>query len=91
MAYLNRYVEATEVGDDADTEYLDAAMASHDNLWHSAHTYSVATEDAIHAIFGRSLEGRPLYSHIYAMLGIDTLLLRNLVGKVAELDRKSVV
>ena len=85
MAYLNRYVEATEVGDDADAEYLDAAMASHDNLWHSAHTYSVTTEDAIHAIFGRSLEGRTLYSYIYTMLGIDTLLLGNLVGKVAEL------
>ena len=85
MAYLNWYVEATEVGDDADAEYLDAAVAGHDNLWHSAHTYGVATEDAIHAIFGRSLEGRTLYSYIYTMLGIDTLLLGNLVGKVAEL------
>ena len=85
MAYLYRNVEAAEVGDDADAEYLDAAMASHDNLWHSAHTYSVATEDAIHAILGRSLEGRPLYTYIYTMLGIDTLLLGNLVGKVAEL------
>ena len=85
MAYLNWYVEATEVGDDADAEYLDAAMASHDNLWHSAHTYSVATEDAIHAILGRSLEGRTLYTYIYTMLDIDTLLLGNLIGEIAEL------
>ena len=85
MAYLNWYVEATEVGDDADAEYLDAAVAGHDNLWHSAHTYGVATEDAIHAIFGRSLEGWTLYSYIYTMLDIDTFLLGNLIGEIAEL------
>ena len=41
MANLYRYIEATEVGDDTDAEYLDAAVASHDNLWYCTHTYSV--------------------------------------------------
>ncbi len=44
MAYLYRNVEATEVGDDADAEYLDAAVAGHDYLRNGAHTYSVTAQ-----------------------------------------------
>ena len=85
MAYLYRNVEAAEVGDDADAEYLDAAMAGHDDLRNGAHTYSVTTQGTIHTILCRSLEGRTLDAHIYTMLNRDVLLLGNLVGKITEL------
>ena len=85
MAYLYRNVEAAEVGDDADAEYLDAAMACHDYLRNGAHAYSVTTQCTIHAVLCRSLEGRTLNAHIYTMLDWNTLLLGNLIGKITEL------
>ena len=85
MAYFYRNVEAAEVGDDADAEYLDAAMAGHDHLRNGAHTYSVTTQGTIHTILCRSLEGRTLDAHIYTMLNRDVLLLGYLVGKITEL------
>ena len=85
MAYLYRNVEAAEVGDDADAEYLDAAMACHDHLRNGAHTYGVTTQCTIHTVLCRSLEGRTLNAYIYTMLNRNTLLLGNFVGKITEL------
>ena len=85
MAYLYRNVEAAEVGNDADAEYLDAAMAGHDYLRNGAHAYGITTQGSVHAVLCRSLEGRTLDAHIYTMLNRNILLLGYLVGKITEL------
>ena len=85
VAHLHGNVEAPQVGDDADAEYLDAAMACHDNFRHGTHTHGVSTEEMVHAIFGWSFEGRSLHTDVYAVLDLDAFLLRNVVCKVAQL------
>ena len=81
VAYFNRHVEATEVCYDAHTEYLYATMSGNNHLRHSAHSYSIATQKPVHAIFGGSLEGWSLYTHINAMLKLYAFFLGYLVGK----------
>ena len=65
-------------------------MASNDNLRYSAHANSIAKQ-MIHAILGRSLEGRTLNTHIYTMLELDTLFLSNLVSQLYKLVVVSLV
>ena len=77
MAYLDGHVEAAEVGNDADAEGADAAMMSHDYFGNSAHADGVATEAAIHLIFGRSLEGGTLNAYIYAVVDTDVFVTGN--------------
>ena len=84
VADFYRYVEASQVGDDADAENLDATMASHDDLGYGTHAYSVASQQSVHAILGRSLEGRTLYAYVYSVLQVDALLLGYAVSQVAQ-------
>src|SRR5574344_2072406 len=84
MTDFYRYIETAKIGDDADAENLDSTMAGNNHFRYSTHTYSVTTQYTIHAILCRCLEGRSLNANIYTMLCINSLLLSNIVGKVAE-------
>ena len=78
-------VEAAEVGDNADTEGLDAAVVSNDNFGNGAHADSVAAQNAVHTVFGWRFEGGTLNTYIDAMLHRDGLLLCYLIGKGYQL------
>ena len=84
MADLNGNVEATEVGDDADAEGLDAAVVGNDHLRNRTHTYGVGTQLGKHPVFCRRLEGRTLCAQIGSVLHLDAVFLRNLIGKGNE-------
>ena len=79
MAYSHRDVEAAEVGDDADSEHLDATVVGYNYFWNGAHTHSVTAQTFVHTILSRSLEGWPLYTHIHAMYNLYVFLLCNLL------------
>ena len=74
MADLDRYVETSEVGDDADAESTYATVVGHDDLRYGAHAYGVASHHAIHLVFGRCLEGGALYADVHAIGNTDVLL-----------------
>ena len=74
VAYLYWLVEATQVGDDADTKDADAAVVGHDDLGHGGHAYSVATQEMVHLVFSGSLEGGSLNAEIDAVVQADALL-----------------
>ena len=59
-------------------------MVGHNNLRHSTHAYGVATQDAIHLVLCRCLEGGALNAHIDAILQADLLLACNLTGQFDE-------
>ena len=88
MGNLNGDVEATQVGDNRNTKGADAAVVSHDNLRNGAHTYGVATQDAVHLILCRCLEGRTLDAHVDTILQTNLLLACNLAG---QFDKRLVV
>ena len=81
VTHLYRIVEATEVGDDGDTKGTDATVVSHNHLRNGRHAHSIATQQMVHLIFCRRLEGRSLYADINAVLHLDTLLCGNPVGQ----------
>ena len=91
VAYLNRTVEAAQVGNNADTKGADAAVVSYNNLGNGGHTNGVATQCAIHLIFCRSLERRTCGTHIDTVYQTDFLLFGNLCGQVDELVVVSLV
>ena len=86
MTYLHRVVKATEVGNHRDTEGLDATMMGHNHLRDCRHTDGIASEDTVHLVFGRCLEGRTLNAHIDTVLHLDAFLTGNLVGLVDQLQ-----
>ena len=88
MGNLNGDVEATQVGDNRNTKGADAAVVSHDNLRNGAHTYGVATQDAVHLILCWSFEGRTLDAHVDTILQTNLLLACNLAG---QFDKRLVV
>ena len=59
-------------------------MVGHNNLRHSTHAYGVATQDAIHLVLCRCLEGGALNAHIDAILQADLLFACNLTGQFDE-------
>ena len=84
MADLHRIIEAPKVGDDGDAEGADATVVGYNHLWNSGHTDSIATQDTIHLIFGRCLEGWSLQAHIDAILQADLLLACNIESHLDE-------
>ena len=85
VAYLNRIVEATKVGDNADTEGLDATVVGNDDLRNGRHTHGIATQRTIHPIFCWCLEGRACSAYIDTINQTDILLLGNLGSQIDEL------
>ena len=77
VAYLYGSVEATQVGDNADTEGADAAMMGYNDFRDGRHADGVAAQRAIHLVFGRSLEGGPLYAYVDTIGDAYLLLLGN--------------
>ena len=84
MAYLYGDVEAAKVGHHADAEGADAAVMGYDDFGHGGHADGVATQSSVHAIFGRSLEGGTLHTHVDAVLQANLLLAGNLAGQLDE-------
>ena len=84
VAHLNRVVETAQVSDNRNTKGADAAVVSNDNLWYGTHTYGVATKDAIHLIFCRSLKGGTLNAHIDAILQANLLFACYLTSQLDE-------
>ena len=82
---LDGHVEAAQVGDHADAEGAYAAVVGHDDLGHGGHADGVATQCAIHLIFGRCLEGGTLDAHVDTIDQADALLLGYLAGQFDEL------
>lgn len=91
MADLHRWLKAAQVGDDAHAEDLDATVTRHDHLRYGRHAYRVTTQEMIHPILGRRLEGRTLHAHVDTMLQGDALFLGDAVGKSDQLMVVSLV
>ena len=91
MADFHWWFKAAQVSDDAHAEDLDAAVARHDHLRYGRHTYRVTSQEMIHPVLGRSLEGRTLHAHIDTMLQGYALLLGNAVGECNQLMVVSLV
>ena len=85
VAYLYGNIEAAKVGDDTNTKGADATMVGYNHLGNGGHTYGIATQCAIHSIFGRSLEGGTLCAYIYTIGEADILLFGNLGSQLDEL------
>ena len=81
VADFDRYVEFAEIGDDTDTEHLDAAVPGYDDFRHGTHPDSIRSHLVIHTVFGRGLEGRALYAHVDAVHHPDVLFLCNFIGQ----------
>lgn len=91
MADLYRRLKAAQVGDDAHAKDLDAAVTRHYHLRNGRHAYRITTQEMIHPILRRRLEGRTLYAHIDTMLQGDALLLGDSVGESDQLMVVSLV
>ena len=84
MTYLDRVIETTQVCYNADAKGTDTTMVGYDDLWDSTHANGVATQDAIHLILGRRLEGWSLHTHINTILQTDLLFASYLTGQFDE-------
>ena len=60
-------------------------MMCHDDLWHGRHTHGISTEEVVHLILGRSLEGGTLNADIHPVGDTDTLLLGDVGSQLDEL------
>ena len=77
VAHLHRSIEATEVGDDADTEGAYAAVVGYDDFGNGGHAYGIAAYHAVHLILCGGLERRTLDTHVDTVGEADLLLLGN--------------
>ena len=84
MTYLDRVIETTQVCYNADAKGTDTTMVGYDDLWDGTHANGVATQDAIHLILGRRLEGWSLHTHINTILQTDLLFASYLTGQFDE-------
>ena len=85
MTHLYRHVKAPKICYDADSEDTYATMVGHNDLRHGRHAHGVASQCAIHTIFGWCLEGGSLYASVYAIDEPNLLLFGNLAGQLDEL------
>ena len=67
MAYFNRCVFKTEIGNNAYSKSLYSTMVCNNNFRNCAHSNSITTKSVLHFILGRSLKRRTLNSYINTM------------------------
>lgn len=91
MADFHWWFKAAQVSDDAHAEDLDAAVARHDHLRNGRHAYRVTTQEMVHPILGRRLEGRTLHADVDTVLQGDALLLSDTVSESDQLMVVSLV
>ena len=78
VADLYGGVEASQVGNDTDTEGTDATMVSYYHLRDGRHANGIAPHYAIHLIFCRGLEGWSLYAYVNTIGDANLALSGNL-------------
>ena len=88
VAYLHGDVEAAEVGNDGYAKRTDATVMGNDDLRNGRHADSVAPQQTVHPVFGRSLEGGALNADVGAVPHGNALFLGYLVG---QSDQRQVV